>query len=150
VYLLGEDLTAAPDVRPFSLGSLLTKFIHVAAYLSPLLPSVFDVHADSRALSYHESSLISFGKQLWKSDWAASTDAVPYDMTFEAADHREEYLEGRPHPNTFYQSHVSRMVKQLTLVLEKRKRFVRQAHERLILDVSNEVFFKRPVPLPLA
>ncbi|KAF8203011.1 alpha beta-hydrolase [Pholiota molesta] len=82
-------LQEAPDVRPFSLGSLLTKLIHVAAYLSPLLPSVFD--------------------QLWKSDWAASTDAVPYDMTFEAADHREEYLEGRPHPNTFYRSHVSRM-----------------------------------------
>ncbi|KAF9481658.1 alpha/beta-hydrolase [Pholiota conissans] len=111
VYTLGEEATAAPDVRPFSLGALLAKFIHLAAYLSPLLPSVLDMHADARALSYRESSLISFGKQLWSSDWAASTDAVPYDMTFEASDIREiKHGEGRPHQNTFYRSHVSCML----------------------------------------
>ncbi|KAF8973636.1 hypothetical protein BDZ97DRAFT_1776025 [Flammula alnicola] len=109
VYTLGESTTAAPSVHPFSVGSMLAKLVHVLAYLSPVLPSIFDVHADARSFSYRESSPASLARQLWKSDWAESTDAAPYDMTFQAAEERETSLEGRVYPNTFYRSHVSRM-----------------------------------------
>ena len=104
-------MTAAPEVRPLSLGSFLAKLVHIIAYISPLLPAAFDIHADARALSYRESSILDLVKQLRKSDWAESQDAIPYDMTFEAARHREIVHEGLPYQNTYYRSHVSRMVK---------------------------------------
>ena len=97
-------------MRPLSVGAGLAKLVHVLAYLSPLLPSSMDVHADARSLSYRESSLSEFFKHLWRSDWAESRDAAPYDMTFEAADAREAALEGNVYPNTFYRSYVSVMV----------------------------------------
>ncbi|CAA7265951.1 unnamed protein product [Cyclocybe aegerita] len=113
VYTLGESTTSAPSVRALSIGAALSKLIHVLAYFSPILPASLDVHADARLLSYKESSFASFVKHLWKSDWAESEDAAPYDMTFEAADAREAALEGRVYPNTFYRSHVSRMTRKL-------------------------------------
>lgn len=106
----GERMTAAPEVRPFSLGSFLAKLVHIFAYISPLLPAAFDTHADARALSYRECSIFTLVKQLWISDWAESQDAIPYDMTFEAARHREIVREGLLYQNTYYRSHVSRMV----------------------------------------
>ncbi|KDR75661.1 hypothetical protein GALMADRAFT_248263 [Galerina marginata CBS 339.88] len=113
VYALGESTTSAPNVRPFSVGAFLAKFVHIIAYFSPLLPSLFDVHADARALSYRDVSGLSFLKQLWKSDWAESKDAAPYDTTFEAGEERENGLEGRTFPNTFYRSHVSVMTQKV-------------------------------------
>lgn len=110
VYSLGESLTSAPEVRPFSLGAWLGKLVHVIAYFSPILPSIVDVHADSRSLSFRETSVLSFLRQLWQSQWAESKDAAPYDMTFEAAENRERLLEGRVYSNTFYRSYVAVMV----------------------------------------
>ncbi|KJA25838.1 hypothetical protein HYPSUDRAFT_384676 [Hypholoma sublateritium FD-334 SS-4] len=115
VYTLGESMTAAPEVRPFSLGSFLAKLVHIFAYISPLLPSAIDTHSDARSLSYRESSISNFIKQLWKSDWAESQDAIPYDMTFEAARHRETVREGLPYQNTYHRSHVSRMTCKFNL-----------------------------------
>ena len=113
VYSLGECADTrnfAPSVRPFSCGSILTRVVHIVAYLSPLLPSSLDLHADSRSLSYRNSSFSELLAQLWKSDWAESRDATPFDVTFEAADERERDLgEGAPNPTTFYQSHVAMM-----------------------------------------
>ena len=92
VYALGERPDRAPSVHPLSIGALLSKAIHVLAYFGPYLPRAFDVHADSRSLSCHESSFLGFLGHLWKSDWAEGRDATPYDVTFRASDERDELL----------------------------------------------------------
>ncbi|KAI0778326.1 alpha/beta-hydrolase [Trametes elegans] len=110
VYSLGEDTNSAPNVRPLSPGDLLAKAVHLAAYLSPVLPRFLDLHADARALSFRETSLRSLMGQLWKSDWAESRDATPYDATFEAADERESLKEGAVNPKTFYRSYCATLL----------------------------------------
>ncbi|KAI0669760.1 alpha/beta-hydrolase [Trametes maxima] len=107
VYRLGEDTHNAPAVRRFSPGDLLAKGVHVAAYLSPILPRFFDLHADARDLSFRSASVWSLLSQLRKSDWAESRDATPYDATFEAADEREALREGAVHPKTYYRSYCA-------------------------------------------
>ncbi|KAI8990569.1 alpha/beta-hydrolase [Trametes punicea] len=107
VYSLGEDTRNAPAVRPFSPGNILAKGVHIAAYLSPIFSRICDLHADARALSFHEASFWSFLRQLYKSDWAESRDATPYDVTFEAADEREAVGEGGVNLNTFYRSYCA-------------------------------------------
>ncbi|KAK7059211.1 hypothetical protein VNI00_001838 [Paramarasmius palmivorus] len=89
VFTLGERTDAAPAVRPLSWGSLLAKGVHIVSYLSPILPRVLDLHIDSRSLSLYDITPLELLKQLWRSDWAESRDATPYDVTFEAADERE-------------------------------------------------------------
>lgn len=110
VYTLGERTDAAPSVRPFSIGSALTKGIHLLCYLSPLTSPLLDLRAESRALSFRELSLTSLLRQLWRSDWAESRDALPFDVTFEAADEREGRGEGGLCEGTFYRSYVACMV----------------------------------------
>lgn len=111
VYLLGECTDSAPAVRRLSFGTILTKTVHLLAFLSPFLPQVLDLHAESRSLSVYDTSFLNFLKQLWKSDWAESRDATPFDVTFEASDQRESDGEGQIHPNTFYRSHVASIVR---------------------------------------
>jgi hypothetical protein len=69
------------------------------------------MHGDCRSLTYRDIPFTSLLKQLWKSDWAESRDATPFDVTFQAADERESNAEGTVDPETFYQSHVALMVK---------------------------------------
>ncbi|KAM5530506.1 hypothetical protein V8D89_015822 [Ganoderma adspersum] len=107
VYTLGEDTRDAPNVRRFSVGNFLAKGVHVASYLSPILPRLFDLHVEARGLSFYDSSFASFLKQLWRSDWAESRDATPFDTTFNAADEREAAQEGVIHSNTFYRSYCA-------------------------------------------
>ncbi|KAI9065880.1 alpha/beta-hydrolase [Trametes sanguinea] len=107
VYSLGEDTRNAPAVRRFSPGDILTKSVHIAAYLSPILPRILDFHADARSLSFREATVGSFLRQLRKSDWAESRDATPYDATFEAADEREAVGEGFVNPGTYYRSYCA-------------------------------------------
>lgn len=107
MYVLGERIDAAPAVRPISVGSLLAKWVHLVTFFSPVLPQILNLHAEARSLSFHDISPISLLRQLWKSDWAESHDATPFDMTFEAADEREGNLEGQVHPRTYYQSHAA-------------------------------------------
>ena len=102
-------MDSAPRVRPLSVGSVLAKTVHVLSYLSPILPKALDLHSDSRALSFHESSFASFLCHLWRSDWAEGRDATPFDVTFEAADEREANYEGTCHPRTFYTSYAALM-----------------------------------------
>ncbi|ESK98070.1 alpha beta-hydrolase domain-containing protein [Moniliophthora roreri MCA 2997] len=104
VFTLGERTDAAPAVRPLSLGSMLAKGVHIVSYLSPFLPRVLDLHIDSRLLSLYDITPLELLKQLWKSDWAESRDATPYDVTFEAADEREANGEGEIYPGTWYRS----------------------------------------------
>ncbi|KIJ66335.1 hypothetical protein HYDPIDRAFT_86876 [Hydnomerulius pinastri MD-312] len=112
VYTLGERTDAAPAVRPFSVGSVLAKAAHIVSYLSPVLPKVFDLHAESRELSFRDTSLPSLWQQLFKSDWAEGRDATPYDVTFQAAEEREALHEGLPHKKTFYRSYCASFVKR--------------------------------------
>lgn len=112
VYTLGERVDAAPRVRPLSPGSLLSKAVHAISYLSPILPTLLDLHTESRRMSYHDISILCLLKQLWKSDWAESQDAAPFDVTFESADKREANLEGQPYPRTFYRSCATYLVGQ--------------------------------------
>ncbi|KAJ8083779.1 hypothetical protein PM082_002545 [Marasmius tenuissimus] len=114
VYTLGERVDAAPYVRPLSLGSLVAKGVHIVSYLSPLLPRALDLHADSRSLSFNDIPFTTLLRQLWRSDWAESRDATPYDVTFEAADEREAQSEGEPNPGTFYRSYCGCMTHKLT------------------------------------
>ncbi|EAU92760.1 lipase [Coprinopsis cinerea okayama7 len=133
VYTLGESTHSAPSVRPFSVGALIAKVVHLLAYIAPPTPvandeasvdgrrsswleyfQVLDLHPESRSLSYRDISFLQFLRYLWRSDWAESKDATPYDMTFEAADLRESSGEGLPFPNTFYQSHVFSMTKLMS------------------------------------
>ncbi|CDO75496.1 hypothetical protein BN946_scf184935.g32 [Trametes cinnabarina] len=110
VYSLGEDTRNAPAVRPFSVGDILAKGVHIAAYLSPILPGIMDFHADARGLSFREASFFSFWGQLRKSDWAESRDATPYDATFEAANEREYIGEGVVNPNTYHRSYCATLI----------------------------------------
>ena len=110
MYTLGERTDAAPAVRPFSVGSLIAKGVHLMTYFSPFLPRALDLHAECRSLSYKELPFIDWLRQLWSSDWARSRDATPFDVTFEAADERESSTEGHVHPRTYYRSHVASMV----------------------------------------
>ncbi|THH19047.1 hypothetical protein EW146_g2052 [Bondarzewia mesenterica] len=112
VYTLGERIDAAPTVRRLSVGSALAKGVHLLCYLSPLISRMIDLRAESRGLSYRETSVASLIRQLWRSDWAESRDALPFDATFEAADDREAGGEGRPHGRTFYRSYVACMTER--------------------------------------
>lgn len=110
MYTLGEDTRDPPNVRRLSVGNFLAKGIHIASYLSPVLPRIFDLHVEARRLSFYDTSFMSFVKQLWRSDWAGSRDATPYDTTFDAADEREAAREGVNHPNTYYRSYCATLV----------------------------------------
>ncbi|KAJ6503312.1 alpha/beta-hydrolase [Mycena vitilis] len=112
VYIMGERPDAAPAVRPLSAGSILGKFVHVLSFVSPVLPQAFDLHGDCRSLTYRDVSFLSLVKQLWKSDWAESRDATPFDVTFQAVDERESDGEGALEPETFYRSHVALMTRR--------------------------------------
>ncbi|KAJ7492409.1 alpha/beta-hydrolase [Mycena latifolia] len=114
VYILGERPDAAPAVKPLSFGSIVGKGVHLLSFISPLLPRAFDVHGDCRSLTYRDISFPSLLKQLWKSDWAESDDAAPFDVTFQAADERESNGEGDLDSETFYQSHVACMLEAHT------------------------------------
>ncbi|EJD03643.1 alpha/beta-hydrolase [Fomitiporia mediterranea MF3/22] len=117
VYSLGERKDSAPAVRPFSVGSAIAKAVHVLSYFSPLLPKSIDLHSDSRALSYHESSFKEFLHHLWRSDWAEGRDATPFDCTFDAADERDATdKEGVCNPRTYYTSFTALFVSREKLL----------------------------------
>ncbi|KAF9076043.1 alpha beta-hydrolase [Rhodocollybia butyracea] len=112
VYTLGECADAAPRVHSFSPGSIIAKGVHLISYLSPILPRSLDLHTESRQMSFRDISIVSLMRQLWKSDWAESRDATPFDVTFEAADKREADQEGKPHSKTFYRSCATYMTQK--------------------------------------
>ncbi|SJL06273.1 uncharacterized protein ARMOST_09609 [Armillaria ostoyae] len=110
VYTLGEHIDAAPAVRPWSIGDLIAKAVHIIVYLKPILPQSLDIwHSESRSLSFHEIPFSGFLRELRKSSWATSRDAAPFDVTFMAADEREAKMEGKPNSGTFYRSFAALM-----------------------------------------
>ena len=72
VYALCEHEDAAPVARQISVGSKIAKIVHLVSFLSPYMPKLLDLHAESRTLSYREVSFSSLLKQLYKSDWTES------------------------------------------------------------------------------
>ncbi|KAK0246330.1 alpha/beta-hydrolase [Armillaria nabsnona] len=113
VYTLGEHTDAAPAVRPWSIGDLIAKAVHIIVYLKPILPESLDIwHSESRSLSFYEIPFSGFLRELRKSSWATSRDAAPFDVTFMAADEREAKMEGEPNPGTFYRSFAAFMTRK--------------------------------------
>ncbi|KAJ7070827.1 alpha/beta-hydrolase [Mycena amicta] len=112
VYALGERADAAPAVRPFSIGAFVGKWVHLLSFFAPFLPAALDMHGDARSLTYRDISVFALIRQLWKSDWAESRDATPFDVTFQAAEERETMGEGMVEPETYYQSHVGWMTRR--------------------------------------
>jgi len=115
VYTLGEREDAAPAVRPISIGSAIAKGVHLVSFLSPYLPKLLDMHAESRSLSCHDVSFSSLLKQLHRSDWTESRDAVNFDVTFLAVDDREANSEGLINAGTYYRSHAACMTQKTGL-----------------------------------
>ncbi|KAG7452376.1 alpha/beta-hydrolase [Guyanagaster necrorhizus] len=110
VYTLGEHINATPAVRPGSVGDLIAKAVHLIIYLNPFLPESLDIwHSESCSLSFHEIPFSGFLREFWKTSWATSRDAAPFDVTFMAADEREAKMEGEPNPGTFYESFATFM-----------------------------------------
>ncbi|EMD41878.1 hypothetical protein CERSUDRAFT_110436 [Gelatoporia subvermispora B] len=109
VYALGECTDRAPAIRTFSIGALMARAVHAVSYFSPVLPKAFDLHTDCRGLSFRQSSLWTFLKHLWHSDWAEGRDAAPFDVTFQGVDEREATLEGTVNPGTYYRSYTACM-----------------------------------------
>lgn len=107
VYLLGERVDCAPNVRFFSVGSFITKIVHLISFFSPWTADYMDFHTESRAMSFYETSLWSMLKQLLKSDWGTSRDIAPFDCTYESADTREAKGEGEVNGKTFYRSYAA-------------------------------------------
>lgn len=105
----------APAVRKLSMGHLISMGVHVASYLSPLLPRFLDTHADSRSLSYKHTGFTSFLRNLVTHEWATSRDAAPFDVTFEASDEREANGEGCMNSATYYRSYAAVMVSVLAV-----------------------------------
>jgi hypothetical protein len=60
-------------------------------------------------------SFTSLLKQLHRSDWTESRDAVNFDVTFLAVDEREANSEGLINPGTYYRSHVACMTQKTGL-----------------------------------
>ena len=68
-------------------GNLISKLVHIAEYISPLIPSFLrpDFHAEARGMTFRDCSFADFRKRLREGDWAESKDVTPWDCTFEAA-----------------------------------------------------------------
>ncbi|KAF7979393.1 hypothetical protein HWV62_42494 [Athelia sp. TMB] len=114
VYTLGERTDAAPLVRPLSVGAALARFVHLLSYLAPLFPhgSPVDLRTESRRLSYRDMSLRGLVGQLVRSEWGASRDAAPFDVTFAASDERDCKMEGLVNEKTYYRSFVASMTRK--------------------------------------
>lgn len=112
VYSLGERTDAAPLVRPLSVGAALARCVHILSYLAPLFPrgSLADLCTESRQLSYRDMSIGGLVGQLIRSEWGASRDAAPFDVTFAASDERDRDGVGILNENTYYRSYVATMV----------------------------------------
>ncbi|THH33439.1 hypothetical protein EUX98_g795 [Antrodiella citrinella] len=107
VYLFGERVDSAPQVRFFSVGSFITKVVHLVSYFSPWTATHMDFHTESRAMSLYETSPWSMLKQLLKSDWGTSRDIAPFDCTYVSSDTRESLGEGEVNGKTFYRSYAA-------------------------------------------
>lgn len=111
VYTLGEKPGSPPDIRFFSLGSLIAMTIHFCMFFAPLFSGdLWDLFCEARSYSCKDISVLQFLKHVWKSGWAESKDIAPYDVTYQSVVAREKNGEGVVNKGTYYTSYAANMV----------------------------------------
>ncbi len=138
VYDLGESLDSLLMSQQFSVcaimllfgarkfnlcrlqvKSFLGKAVHAIAYASPFLPTGLlpDLHAESREMTFIETSFSTLLKQMRGSEWAESKDNTPRDVTFESAEetNRLFWLNAEKSPSrTWFRTYAASMVSELS------------------------------------
>lgn len=111
VYSLGEKPASPPNLRFFSVGSLIAMAIHISMFFAPFFSEPpWDLFCEARSYSYKDISVLQFLKNVWKSGWAESEDIAPYDATYQSVVAREENGEGVANEGTYYTSYATDMV----------------------------------------
>ena len=111
VYTLGEKPASPPDIRFFSVGSVIAMIMHFCMFFAPLFfEQPWDLLCEARSYSCKDISLLQFLKHVWKSGWAESQDIAPYDVTYQSVVAREKNGEGVVNKGTYYTSYATNMV----------------------------------------
>ena len=111
MYTLGEKPASPPDIRFFSVGSMIAMIVHFCMFFAPLFSeSPWDLLCEARSYSCKDISFRQFLKNVWKSGWAESQDIAPYDVTYQSVVAREENGEGVVNGGTYYTSYATNMV----------------------------------------
>ncbi|KAF8316034.1 hypothetical protein DL93DRAFT_2154854 [Clavulina sp. PMI_390] len=115
-YHVARTKNNSPQFGRGAPSHLVSRFIHLVTYFSPILPSTLvpDFHSESRDLTLFQISPFELIRQLIHSDWSESKDATPWDTTFTASEERdEEYYrfrakqtEGGREGKTWYRAYV--------------------------------------------
>ena len=112
VYTLGEKPASPPDIRFFSVGSMIAMIVHFCMFFAPLFSeSPWDLLCEARSYSCKDISFRQFLKNVWKSGWAESEDIAPYDVTYQSVVAREKNGEGVANKGTYYTSYATNMVR---------------------------------------
>jgi len=111
VYTLGEKPASPPDIRFFSVGSLIAMIVHFCLFFAPIFSEdPWDLLSEARSYSCKDISILQFLKHVWKSGWAESEDIAPYDVTYQSVVAREKNGEGIVNKGTYYTSYATDMV----------------------------------------
>lgn len=111
VYTLGEKPASPPDIRFFSVGSMIAMIVHFCMFFAPFFSDhPWDLFCEARSYSCKEISVFQFLKHVWKSGWAESKDIAPYDVTYQSVVAREKNGEGVVNKGTYYTSYATNMV----------------------------------------
>lgn len=110
VYTLGEKPASPPDIRFFSVGSLIAMIVHFCLFFAPIFSEdPWDLLSEARSYSCKDISILQFLKHVWKSGWAESEDIAPYDVTYQSVVARENNGEGIVNKGTYYTSYATDM-----------------------------------------
>jgi len=111
VYTLGEKPASPPDIRFFSVGSMIAMIVHFCMFFAPFFSeNPWDLLCEARSYSCKNISVPKFLKNVWKSGWAESEDIAPYDVTYQSVVAREKNGEGVVNKGTYYTSYATNMV----------------------------------------
>ena len=112
VYTLGEKPASPPDIRFFSVGSMIAMIVHFCMFFAPFFSeNPWDLLCEARSYSWKDISVSQFLKHVWKSGWAESEDIAPYDVTYQSVVAREKNGEGVANKGTYYTSYATNMVR---------------------------------------
>lgn len=110
VYTLGEKPASPPDIRFFSVGSMISIIVHFCMFFSPLFSEQpWDLLCEARSYSCKDISMLQFLRNVWKSGWTESEDIAPYDVTYQSVVAREKSGEGAVNKGTYYTSYATDM-----------------------------------------
>lgn len=112
VYTLGEKPASPPDIRFFSVGSMIAMIVHFCMFFAPFFSEhPWDLLCEARSYTCKDISVFQFLKHVWKSGWAESEDIAPYDVTYQSVVAREKNGEGVANKGTYYTSYATNMVR---------------------------------------